>query len=188
MKSNFYLIFPFLLPVIFILINVYLIHSTDKRLTYETVAIKYIDLNSNRKDVGIRNSQGKWGVRVFFLNEDSVRFERRYHGILNRINARIHSNRLIEEKPSRVSLYIDKNNFDKDSKNSFFNLGKGKEKTSFYYFDILNFIKYKYYIFFMIGYLVCLAALFFIGESRTDTIYFKGLIGNVILLFLYLIL
>lgn len=190
MKSKYIIILPLLLPIIAILIQCVIINNIDKELTYETIDIKHQDISQQRTDVGLRMSYGRWGIRVFFYDQNDNFYERRYRGFIQRILAKSYYSQFVENTPIQINCYIDEDEKSNLDKIPFFHFEKPKEKSVLYYWDIYNFVKEKYYISFIIIYLGCVILLFFLNErfKACSSIYYKILTVDLILFVMYLLL
>ena len=174
MNRNYSLLFSIILPIIFILMNWGFVHYVNKKLHYKND----VALNSE----GIHNGRNKT-FKVCFTTEDNVEFERVYSGFLTRNYAKKYSDKL-KNNILLVSFYAF--DIDENHENPFFNLGQGKEKAISYYFDILSYVKQKYWVCFW-GFLVFAIILLKMEKTKAES-YSKVIASICSLTLLYLLL
>lgn len=142
-----------LLPIVFIVANIFLILNIDKNFVYTKFDLKYRDINPILKDVGIEKYITSGGTCVTFETVNNITFERRYVGIVQMLICHFYYNDLIERREKRIGFFIDTKK-ESDLKIPFISLGRSDKKDTWYYLDIYSYIKNKYSVVFLISYII----------------------------------
>jgi hypothetical protein len=130
-------------------------------LEYKMAEVQYVDLNAISKNVGIRGYHSRGGFNIEFRTKENRKYKRTYIGILQQILAHKYYTNIMADEPSNIGFYISKHEILKDKNHyQYFSLNRKENKDIIFYMDIYSFVKKKYSVLFIVGYMVIYLIIF----------------------------